>query len=328
MLNKKIDVLARDIIFYQFDPTIGFWGIPNIQKRVQYTGKQAVDYIVKHNRYGNRDKDYDAESFKHSLVCLGGSNTWGSAVEQYERYTDYLQNTIDRQVVNSGHNSLGLDQICLTLLTKTKQYSPSTIIIEQYPWALHRVLTTVSNGYLKPYFYIDSQNSLKLKKVPSLAKIKLYRRLIGSYRLYLKYLKECSSGIDLQSDYDPSVDPIFLLWRSHYYDYMYKLVEKILIVIRDYCIENKCNLLFIVLPILQQFGKTSGSDLIDYNLPERHFIELLRKNEIVYLNMVEPLLQQSSVRNPLIQFDGHLNNKGHQLVAHNLKKELQKRKWL
>lgn len=325
---KKIDILSRDIIFYRFDQQIGFWGIPNIKKLVHYIGKYEVKYWVRHNKFGIRENDLEISNLKDTIVCLGGSNTWGSAVEQKDRYSDQLSILTQRQSINLGHNSLGLDQICLALLTKTKLFSPSIIIVEQYPWAIHRVLNTYVNGYIKPIFYLDEFGKLKLTKVPHLARFKLFRRIAGEYRLYLKLIKELLAGIDLQSEYHVNNDPIFLKWKSFYYDYAYTLNQKIIEVMKDYCNKENLKLLFVVLPVMQQFGQKSKSALIDYSLPEKRFVQIVSNLKVSYLDMVKPLINKHTIKSPVIQFDGHLNAKGHMIVSKYIYNELIRKNWI
>ncbi len=321
---KKPSVLDRDTIFYQFDQSLGFWGIPSVERLVVYGGEQSVQYNVRHNEYGVRDISYRDKNFKNPIIALGGSNTWGSAVEESVRFTNVLQRAIRKPVLNFGHNSFGLDQVALTLLTKTEEFHPSVVLVEQYPWALHRVLSHFVNGYAKPYFSLRDDGSLKFYKVPKLARLKLYRKILGSYRVYKKQLMEFQSGIDLATAYDPLTDPIFLLWKTGHYEYMYQLVEKILIIIRDYCRTRNIQLLFLVLPIAQQFGAKSGTSLIDYGLPERKFVSLLKTLEIPHMQFPE-LLKTHTKNHPVVQFDGHLNTRGHALVAHRIE-ELFKKK--
>lgn len=325
---KKPTVADRDIIFYQFDQDIGFWGIPHIERRVHYYTDFEIDYWVKHNEFGNRDIPYQGRNLHDSIVCLGGSNTWGSGVNQHERFTDFLQKKTTQSVVNAAHNSLGLDQICLTLMKKIDQYNPCVVIIEQYPWALHRILNTYVNGYLKPIFYLDKTGELKLAKIPFAACFKSYRYCVGAYRTYLKELKEFAAGIDLKSEYDPMRDPIFLLWKTHYYSYMYRLAGKILVAIRDYCAQRRIKLLFVILPIVQQFKKKIAAPLVDYDLPMNRFCALLKANSIAYFNAAIPLIAQHRSSFPVIQPDGHLNPLGHRIVADYIWKELKKQRML
>lgn len=325
-LKKIVKPQDADTKFYRFDWMTGFWGIPNIEGKIAFDG--GVLIRVCHNSEGNRDRPVQPGLSNRNILCFGGSNTWGGYVEQEQRYTDRLTAQTKRNFINLGHCSLGLDQICIAILTRAQHYSPSVIIVEQYPWAIHRVLNTYVNGYLKPFFYLDSDGSLKLQKLPRLASLKFYRKMIGSYRTYKKELQEFKNGIDIKTDYDFRTDPIFLYWKTQYYDYMYSLADKIMGVIRDYCAQLDCKLIFTLLAVSQQFGQATDSILIDYNLPTERLIRLLEKNDISYVNTTQALLREHSVEGPVIKPDGHLNMKGHEIVAKVLQVELEKKGWL
>jgi hypothetical protein len=230
--------------------------------------------------------------------------------------------------VNIGHGSFGLDQVCLAILTKARHYSPSVIVVEQYPWALHRVLNTYVNGYLKPYFYIDHTGGLKLQKISKLAKFDFYRKYTGLYRLYKKEFQEFMEGIDIVTQYDPAADPIFFYWKTRYYAHVYTIVEKIISVIRDYCAQINCKLLFMSIAYIQQFGLKSGSELIDYDLPAKRFRDLLGRTGVPYLDTTPLLIKQHSAESPVIFSDSHTNAKGHGVIADALQAELEARGWL
>jgi hypothetical protein len=314
---------------YAFDPLTGWWGVPGIERHVAFEGPGGPLVHVKLNIQGNRDKPFENRPGLKNILCWGGSHTWGAFVEQERRYTDVLNARLRGcQFVNIGHGSFGLDQICLAILNRSRFYCPSMMVIEQYPWAAHRVLNSYVNGYLKPSFYLDVQGDLKLRKVPRLARYKLYRRVVGSYRLYKKELAEFQGGIDIKDQYDPFVDPIFLYWKSSYYEYMYALLEKILRVIGDHCAQIHCRLIFVMIAYSQQFGHESGSQLIDYELPSKRFKKILEKNRIEYVDTAAALVAAHSASTPVIKPDGHTNERGHALIADVLEKSLKDRGWI
>ena len=216
---KQMHSRHVDTTFYRYDPRFGFWGIPDIEMDVSFRLRPDVYIRCRHNEEGNRDKPCTAARMKSPIICLGGSHTWGVGIEQEDRYTDYLEQMTGRPVLNLGHCSLGLDQICLVILETAERYKPSAVVVEQYPWAIHRVLNTYVNGYTRPYFQLDARGDLKLRKMPALARYKACRRLIGAYYSYLKELREFQAGINLKEGYDPWADPIFLAWKTPYYDY-------------------------------------------------------------------------------------------------------------
>lgn len=327
--SKHIQQLVNgDTVFYRFDPQLGFWGIPGIEREVIFPQQPDRPVTVKHNSAGNRDHEISLAPGERSIVCMGGSHTWGGGVDQLQRYPDFLAEKTGIRTVNLGHCSLGLDQICLAILQQTAQYHPKVIVIEQYPWAVHRVLNNYVNGYVRPYFYRGEDGQLRLNKLSPLARIPLFRRMIGSYYAFRKEFNEFKAGMNIKSGYDPAADPIFLHWKTRQYDYMYGLIDGILTVIRDHCRQNNIKLLFGLGAIKQQFGEASPSALVDYELPRSRFISLLEKNKIHYVDMTEPMLANHSDEAPVIFADGHINAKGHAVFADVLYAELQKLKWL
>lgn len=319
---------AGDTTFYQFDPQMGFWGIPFLKHYITYDVQPDEPILASHNSDGNRDIEVVIAPNEKTIVCFGGSHTWGVGVKQNVRYTERLAEKTGLKVINQGHCSLGLDQVCLAILQKSIKYNPKIIIVEQYPWAIHRVLSPYVNGFVRPYFSLDSHQNLKLHRVSPFAKHKIFRKFIGSYYAFRKEFQEFKAGIDLGGGYDPLADPIFLYWKARHYDYMYTLVDKILGVIRDYCRQHGIKLLFGLGAIRQQFCSKSLSTLVDYDLPRNRLIELLEKNKISYVDMTDHMLSEHSIHDPVIFSDGHINQKGHSLFAQVLAEDMLKRGWV
>lgn len=320
---------VTDTTCYQFDHHMGFWGRPSLRINLNYGPEQLSETVeVRHNADGNRDSELSDNQVEKSIVCLGGSHTWGGGVQQELRYTDRLAKKIQRRVVNMGHCSLGLDQVCLAILNKSSKYRPEIIVIEQYPWAVHRILNNYVNGYIRPYFYLNVHNEIKLRKLPALAKYKIFRSLIGSYYAFRKEFREFQLGINIKNEYDPKTDPIFLYWKVRQYDAMYSLLDKILAVIADYCRQNGIKLLFALGAIHQQFGPVSKSELVDYDLPHKRLIECLNKNKIEYIDMTDAMISAHSEQSPVIFSDGHINSKGHEVFSEELYKSFLEKGWI
>jgi hypothetical protein len=325
---KRLTIRSGDVVFYQYDPLLGFWGIPNMERDVSFIGMNEGYVRVRHNEEGNRDKPIRREKSGKTVLCLGGSHTWGAGVEQDRRYTEYLEEQCRCQVLNLGHCSLGLDQICLVILNKADAYKPDVIVVEQYPWAIHRVLNTYVNGYTRPYFRLDETGALKLQKMSPLSRFKIFRRIIGSFYTFRKELREFKAGIEFGHGYDPWSDPIFLYWKIPYYDYMYNLVDRILAVMQDVCRQKGIHLLFGLEAIMQQIHRKSPSALVDYELPHKRLKALLEKNRIAYVDASSTMLVENRADDPVVFADGHMNDKGHRLFAEELHKDMVKRGWL
>jgi hypothetical protein len=316
---KKVE--GGGLACYQFDPHMGFWGVPNLKVNLGYGD-------ILHDVDGNRNYSFLIRQSEKSIVCLGGSHTWGGGVRQDLRYTDLLAKMTGRSVINMGHCSLGLDQVCLAIINRSAKYQPKMIVVEQYPWAVHRILNNYVNGYVRPYFYFNSQGDLKLKGVPIFARYKFFRRLIGAYYAFRKEFREFELGINIKDGYDPSIDPIFLYWKARQYDAMYSLLDKILSVIADYCRRNEIKLIFALGAIHQQFGPPSKSELVDYELPKKRLIECLNKNKIAYVDMTDAMMSSHTKEAPVIFDDGHINTKGHQVFSEVLYETFVKKEWI
>lgn len=317
-----------DTVFYQFDPQVGFWGVPNMQREVYFPQRPDTPVWVKHNSAGNRDSEVSLAAGERTILCMGGSHTWGGGVDQDERYTDVLSATTGMKAVNMGHCSFGLDQLCLALMQRSSAFNPKVVVVEQYPWAVHRILNNYVNGYLRPYFYLDKTGAFKLNKLPSSARVPALRKLIGSYYAFRKEFNEFKAGINIKNGYDESVDPIFLHWKTRQYDYMYELIDHILQVMRDYCRQHNIKLIFALGAIKQQFDPGPASTLVDYELPRDRLIRLLGKNKIQYVDMTDPMLGNHTAGDPVIFADGHINAKGHKVFGDTVRAELTKLNWL
>lgn len=327
MSRKTIALQNGDMTFYQFDSLTGFWGRPSMEREVS-SPAFGTTVRVCHNEDGNRDSSFVAERDVPTVVCLGGSHTWGAGVDQEARYTDFLAKDTGWRVVNMGHCSLGLDQVCLAVLEKSPRYRPSVIVLEQYPWAIHRILNNYVNGFVKPYFALSPKAELTLRKVPGTARHPLLRKLVGSYYAYRKELREFRGGIDLKRAYDPFADPIFLAWKSRHYKPMYDLAEKILGVIAADCRSRNVHLLVALGAVHQDLVRASDSSLIDYSLPKRRLVEVLERLRVPHVDMTEPMRAARTPDAPVTFDDGHINEKGHRVFAQVLAREIRSQGWL
>ena len=108
--------------------------------------------------------------------------------------------------------------------------------MEQYPWAVVRILSNyVKEAMSSPRSIWTGTANSNSRKFPDRAASFVQK----TYRFVLCLQKRApgnsGEGIDLQDGYDPLADPMFLYWKVRYYDYLYLLLEKIILVIRDHC---------------------------------------------------------------------------------------------
>ena len=325
-MNKARAKKQDSTPLYGFDKDIGFWGLKNLHHDAYFDYEIKNPIKVFHNSEGLREEEYKANK-KGSLICCGGSHTWGAGIEQNKRYSDLLKDKQCLNVINMGHCSLGLDQIIISIIKKTEAYNPKIIVIEQYVWALHRVITKQINGYIRPNFYFDENQILKLKKIPKYHSIPFLRKIIGGFHDYKKELNEFKKGIKIKEGYSLKYDPIFLSWKTDFYVPMYKLIDGLLKILKAYCAENQIKLIFCLGPLKNQLDFESKSSLIDYDLPSKKFISLLEKNDIKYIETISEM-KKFHQKEHVIFPDGHLNPYGHELLANIIHRELSHLSWI
>jgi len=312
--------------FYEFDSTVGFWGIPNISREVRYSSASDAVFEVRHNSHGNRDDEPNYAPKKNLTLILGGSNTWGMGVKQEDRYSDLLRSRFGRNVINAGHCSLGLDQVCLHLLMKGEKYKPKTVIVEQHPWAIHRIINNFVSGYLKPVFYIEGEK-LKLQKINKLYKYQVFRNGAQAYFKFKKEFREHQAGINLRKVYDHSTDvifedPLFLCWKQDYYENMYAVASRLINVMKGECSRLGARLIFLFPPTKPELRSTIHSKLIDYGIPRRRLVTMCEEQNVAYLDFLEPLLDMQNQGHEVIFEDSHLTPLGNLLISETLNETL------
>ena len=327
--KKKVRHMnAGNTTFYQFDRDTGFWGIPDISHEVVYDVAPNTPVRATHNSDGNRDTEFAFRPGEKNVIFLGGSHTWGLAVEQDARYTDLLKQEENCNALNMAHPSLGLDQNALALFRKTPKFKPDIVVIEQYPWALHRVLSTSVNGFLRPHFSLTPTGECQIRDVPYLGRFGIYRKFLGSYHEYKKEFREFKFGIDVSAGYDQAYDPMYLLWKTSFYDYMYNLAEKVVLQIQKYCEAQDIRLLFVLGVDNQKYGNAAPTELLDYDLPRARFASILEKNGIDFVDTTTAMLARNDKANPVAYSDGHINNTGHEIFADQIIKFFRQKGWL
>ena len=326
MIKRPKTKIQDSSPMYGFDPKIGFWGLKNLNHKAYFDYEIENPIDVYHNSEGLREDDFK-ESNKESIICCGGSHTWGAGIEQNKRYSDLLKFKQPFDVVNMGHCSLGLDQVILSIIGKTEMYKPRIIIIEQYTWALHRVITKYVSGYIRPNFYFDKNGDFKLNKIPFYLKYRVLRKVVGDYYNFKKEMQEFRSGIDLKENYNLKEDPIFLSWKNSSYREMYRIVDSLIETINSYCNQKNIKLIFCLGPLKNQLDFKKKSDLIDYDLPHKKFISILKKHRITFLDTTIKM-KKAHKKKRVIFKDGHLNEHGHKYMSDLLLEKIKSLEWI
>jgi hypothetical protein len=89
ILDPQSDLRRKDL-FFQYEPFIGFEGIPN--KKGAFANSSFKTTVI-HNNEGFRDVDHDKKNTQNRfrMITLGDSFTWGHGVENDQIYMKVLE---------------------------------------------------------------------------------------------------------------------------------------------------------------------------------------------------------------------------------------------
>ena len=119
--------LPRDerALAYRFDRELGWFPEPGTERTMQGTRR----FHVRHNMHGFRDPEPGALR-RRPLVVLGDSFVWGFDVEEDERFTERLRESLrDRDVLNLGVSGYGTDQQLLLLRRWIARLDPEIVLL-------------------------------------------------------------------------------------------------------------------------------------------------------------------------------------------------------
>ena len=300
---------------YEFDSKYGFWGTPFFDQLIYYPEFDKSVRVI-HDRFGNRSTlNQSVCDLRSRALFLGGSHTWGAGVNNNETYPALFEAQSNFKAVNLAHCSMGLDQMALVLKNKIDALKPDYVFLEMHPWVVHRILRKSAIGFPKPYF--SSTGSYTFHKLPRIMKINLFRNITSKYREFVKAYEEYLADIRLDSISDAFKDPIFHLWKMRYYEPMYNLAEYLFTSIREETAKHGAKLIVILGPTLQELRNINKkSELINFSLPRNKLVEILKKNNIEFIDFLENSDHFNSKNIEEIMFaDGHLNEAGHKVIA-------------
>lgn len=168
--SRTVEVNPNEFGFYQFDPTIGWVGVPNAEGTLVTTESETA---VHFNSAGLRDDEYTLEKPEGvtRIAVLGDSFTWGYGVEQDENFAAVLEQrfAIEGQpveVINFGLTGYGTDQSYLIYQEIAHAYDPDIVILAFYENDVLEVANERMYGYPKPYYRLDEAGQLTLTNIP------------------------------------------------------------------------------------------------------------------------------------------------------------------
>lgn len=324
--------------FYHYDETLGSVCKPNTEGI--FASSEFTTH-VKINSKGLRDREYNynkPDGIKR-IVVLGDSTTWGIGVEDEERFTEVLEDSLlkDVQVINMGVSGYGNDQELLTLKSEGVKYDPDLVIVV---FSFGNDVSDNMNSAGKPMFVLNVDNELILTNVPvsrkSNATDKQNNLFVSFQRFFQKHshtyhfafnrlmtnpigknlLVTLLAKLGLTEEYGRWYN-LFSNTYTPELQYGWNLTEAILKEIDVIAKENNAKTL-IVLSTLQFQVYDDGIMTHDFNIskPNDILVDFGKENNIPALDLL-PEFRKHAENGEQLHFykDGHWNANGHKLAA-------------
>jgi lysophospholipase L1-like esterase len=167
-LPNRNETRENEFTFFEYDSLLGWKNKPNAEGIFVMPDSRT---FVKINSKGLRDKEYSYEKPDgiKRIVVLGDSFTWGYGVEDKDRFTEILEDSLlnNYEVINMGVSGYGTDQELLTLETEGVKYNPDLVIVAFHPVTdLEDNANAIQYSYPKPLFVMSKNGNLSLTNTP------------------------------------------------------------------------------------------------------------------------------------------------------------------
>lgn len=332
--------------FCQYHPLMGWVNKPNYHDVVTVT--RDFTFFVTHNSRGLRgsEHEYARVPGKYRILVLGDSFAWGFGVRDNEVFSQVLESlSPDVEVINMGVSGYGTDQELLLYTEEGYKYQPDLVILAFFSNDLDEISSSISYGYPKPFFLLDSQ-PLTVTNVPvpktSETERKLFDNpttLMGKLKKFLRRNTHSYPFLAKRINSIPGVRQFLLnaglaedqlnisgirYQRLENVEQWWELLFRLINEFKTICTENKSRFLLMNIPLKESpAGKNlypgvppaeaSSNDLISGRLKD-----FASHNNIDFINLLTPIRAgqaRGSLYYSLIPRDIHLNAEGHRLWA-------------
>ncbi|MCH2184966.1 SGNH/GDSL hydrolase family protein [Myxococcota bacterium] len=185
--------VANDRNFWDYDPELGWSGVPNAKGRQEYIDF-SVDVSI--NSAGLRDSEYSIERVpgKKRMLLLADSFGWGFGVEQDEIFTERIEaRRDDWEIINGSVSGFGTDQEYLYYVNRGHRYRPDVVFLlfhggNDFTNSAH----SVQYWHYKPLFLLtDDGLELSAVPVPEMS----WRQRLANYVAGNTYFFRMASGV-------------------------------------------------------------------------------------------------------------------------------------
>lgn len=305
---------------YAHDPLIGWRLAPN-----QSCRQRTVEYDVEYKTNGKGLRDDEEHTYRNDsggkrIIILGDSHTFGQGVPLEETFGKVLEEKTGAEVLNLGVAGYDAGQYYLALKAEGMKYDPDIVVLDFYFLNDIDEINVGSFSGPKPIFYIED-GVLNWKNTPDevvpadQAPKEDYRvknKEIYKLTKWIFGLKTFSLAKVLAKEYfyEP-LSRLGLVKNLSDYDDKFALFEEIVKRTKE-LLPNK-TLAAVLIP----------SKNIKYNWLERQIggrvASILENEKIPFIDLTQTVI---SGRDLYLPKDGHINGKGHEMVAEAIAKLL------
>lgn len=178
-LTRKINLMKRAYPVAH-DQTLGWIPRPSYSTDDNVWGTQVTI-----DRQGFRTNGEPGERLREQapeIIAFGDSFTFGDEVSDRETWVAYLEQLLNRRVLNAGVFGYGLDQIYLRARETLPNYQARVVVFSLIPEDISRCGFSEKSGVYKPFFRI-LDNDLVLENVPvpepKEVEMDFFRRVFG-----------------------------------------------------------------------------------------------------------------------------------------------------
>lgn len=338
-INREF--ILTDHSVFAYSP--GYW---YTLKRQEYTTP------LKFNSKGLRDgeTDYAKPENTTRIIMIGDSYIIAKEVPVEKRASEKLESKLNNfsknanfEVINMGYGGFGPTSETILLEKEGSKYNPDIVIFAIFVGNdVSKIDFGIAGSVPKELFEKHSSLENVELKVTGTQKLKHFAFRNYFTLTYFRLLKKRVESLDTQNAltdayYSDITNVLNKQWSGDTNEKFAKL-DAIIRHLDRYSKENKIKLLVVLLPMREQvdrrkfdefLNKTriSKSDL-DTTKIQKMLLNITQKNNIAVLDLLPEFSKRNINNTFFFEIDGHWNEKGHELVADLIYKELLKNGYL
>lgn len=263
-------------------------------------------------------------------MFLGDSYTAGDFVSDEEIFTKLFAQKInvrnEYDVMNISCSAWATDQELLFLQNEGTKYRPDYIFLIIAP-------NDIRATYVKGFFVLGANNSLKRNKFPSVSWKERFCWFLSNRSSFYQFLqkemlKTTFGNFDnIFSHFTvfwhiagaPSIDaPLFLKEVPDEVKKSYDLFKATLLEINNLCIQKKCKLILTVMPTKMEFNHELRNDLYQPGNASNYVKRIALEYDIKFLDLFSNLQKEDNPLRIFIPEEFHLSPEGHSWIAQEL----------